>query len=170
MLYINNSYDSSWQLLMYLLIFYLSITVWDTIILGSVFAHGFEIPLHLGTSLRPWVLFWTCHIIELSTQKFCSGKIFFNGGVNVEIKFYIFKSFGPHGGGELSYQHMIAQLVYQRHYLGNFGPITLTLCWFTEGSSLQHFIWKFYNFLQDLWIPSAVKDNMIIQFCVLTRS
>ena len=62
------------------------------------------------------------------------------------VEFY----FGPHGGGELSYQHMIAQLVYQRHYLGNFGPITLTLCCCTEGRTLQHFIWKFYNFLQDL--------------------
>jgi len=85
------------------------------------------------------------------TQKILQWQnFFFNGGVNVEIKFYIFKSFGPHGGGELSYQHMIAQLVYQRHYLGNFGPITLTLCCSTEGRTLQHFIWKFYNFLQEL--------------------
>ena len=75
--------------------------------------------------------------------------------------FYIIQSYGPHGGWNKVIITGMLSWCYQRHYLGSYGPFTRTLWWFTEGRSLQHLFRNTTFLLQDIWVPSVVKDNML---------
>ena len=121
-LYINNSYDLSWQLLMYLLIVIFSITVWRYILFWvPSYVHGFDdftdTWLHSCTSR---VLLMACVWVynKMITQKkilLCQN--FFPGRRECRIIFYIFLAYGSHGGWSKAIITLMMILFEQRHYV-----------------------------------------------------
>ena len=157
-LYINNSYDFSWQLLMYLLIVMFSITVLqygDTFYLGSFYVHGFDdftdTWLHSCTSR---VLLMACVWVynKMITQKnFAMSKFF---PWQARMQNYILHIFGLRLSWRLeqSYYHINDDPVRTTSLC--YGPCNGTslklLWWFIEGVSYEPLIRNTTFFLQDL--------------------
>ena len=105
------------------------------------------------TWVHPYVLefyFGRAIYIRDDHTKILQWQNFFHWRGECRKIFYIIQSYGPHGGWNKVIITGMLSWCDQRHYLGSYGPFTRTLCWFTEGRSLQHLFRNSTILLQDI--------------------